>query len=166
MAELEERLERFSLELEKSKTKKITFGRFAKQMRAMKGEGRPETFNFLGFTFICGRAKFSSKFNLILRTERKRFAAKLRKLKDWLYENRARSVAYIMARVNKALVGHYRYYGVSTNCRQLSVFRHRVVKTLYRVLNRRSQKRSYNWTAFNERVKKRFPLAAPKIYAY
>jgi hypothetical protein len=104
---LRKRLNNFGLEIAEDKTKMLEFGRYAEQERAKRGLGRPETFNFLGFTFYCGKAKFGNKFCLKLRTDRKRIPEKLRKLKMWL--NRSLPVDEIMERVNKSLVGHFNY---------------------------------------------------------
>ena len=161
---LKERLSKFGLEIAEDKTKMLEFGRYAEQERAKCGLGRPETFNFLGFTFCCGKAKFSDKFCLKLRTDRKRIPEKLRKLKMWLMDNRHLQVDEIMERVNKSLIGHFNYYGVSTNVRQLEIFKRRVEEIIFKVLNRRSQKRSYNWNEFYDKILGNFSLAKPKVY--
>jgi len=161
---LKERLSKFGLEIAEDKTKMLEFGRYAEQERAKCGLGRPETFNFLGFTFCCGKAKFSDKFCLKLRTDRKRIPEKLRKLKMWLMDNRHLQVDEIMERVNKSLIGHFNYYGVSTNVRQLEIFKRRVEEIIFKVLNRRSQRRSYNWNEFYDKILGNFSLAKPKVY--
>jgi hypothetical protein len=163
---LRKRLNNFGLEIAEDKTKMLEFGRYAEQERARRGLGRPETFNFLGFTFYCGKAKFGNKFCLKLRTDRKRIPEKLRKLKMWLMDNRSLLVDEIMERVNKSLIGHFNYYGVQTNTEQLTIFKFRVIEIIFKVLNKRSQRRSYTWNEFNSKILGRFHLATPKTYAF
>jgi group II intron reverse transcriptase/maturase len=164
MKMLEERLKNFSLELAKDKTRLLEFGKYAKENRAKRGRNKPETFNFLGFTFCCGKARSSNKFNVILRTERKRFNEKLKKLRIWLHNNRTTPVKMMIERVNRSLIGHYNYYGVPTNVSCLSTFRRRIDEAIFKTLNRRSQRRSYTWPEFRNKVLARFPLVEPKIY--
>jgi group II intron reverse transcriptase/maturase len=163
---LKERLKQFGLEIAEDKTGMLEFGRHAEQNRAERGLSRPETFNFLGFKFYCGKTKFSDKFCLKLRTDSKRIPEKLRKLKMWLMENRNLPVNEIMKRVNKSLLGHFNYYGVPTNVRQLKIFKCRVEGIIFKVLNKRSQRKSYTWKEFNDKILGKFPLAQPRVYAY
>ncbi|NCU28888.1 MAG: group II intron reverse transcriptase/maturase, partial [Candidatus Moranbacteria bacterium] len=100
-----------------------------------------------------------------LRTDRKRFNEKLKKLRVWLKENRTLPVKEIMTRINKSLAGHFNYYGVTTNVRSISTFKHEVQKAIFRALNRRSQRRSFNWSEFRYKILNKFPLVAPKICA-
>jgi hypothetical protein len=95
-------------------------------------------------------------------TERKKFSDKLKKLSKWLYDHRTMNVVEIIKRVNLSLAGHYNYYGVTSNSRSIRNFYHRATKILFKVLNRRSQRKSLNWEKFNNFLKK-FPLAKPKI---
>ena len=158
---LHNRMKKFKLELEPTKTKMLEFGRFAEVNRKQRGEGRPETFNFLGFTFYCDKSR-NNKFMVKLKTERKKFTDKLKKLSKWLYDHRTMGVVEIVKRVNLSLVGHYNYYGVTSNGRSINCFCYRTKKILFKVLNRRSQRKSYTWEKFNNLLKK-FPLAKPKI---
>jgi group II intron reverse transcriptase/maturase len=163
---LKERLKKFGLEVAEEKTRCLEFGRFAKGNRAKRGLGKPETFSFLGFTFCCGKAKFSDKFCLLMRTDRKKFNEKLKRLKVWLKDNRSLPVEDIMKRVSKSLGGHFNYYGVPTNVRRISAFRYKVEQIIFKTLNRRSQRRSYTWNEFYDNVLGRFPLPKPKVYTY
>ena len=88
---LHNRMKKFKLELEPTKTKMLEFGRFAEINRKQKGEGRPETFNFLGFTFYCDKSR-NNKFMVKLKTDRKKFTDKLKKLSRWLYDHRTMGV--------------------------------------------------------------------------
>ncbi len=162
--ELTDRLRIFGLDVAPDKTRLLEFGRYAIERRKVRGEGKPETFNFLGLTFCCGKEKFGNRFNVILRTDRKRFSEKLRKLKVWLYDNRTLSIKDIIARINKSLIGHYNYYGVSTNIYSLNLFKFNIGKAIFKMLNRRGQRRSYNWRTFNSKVLQRFPLVTPRIH--
>jgi group II intron reverse transcriptase/maturase len=164
LKELKERLAGFGLEVAESKTRLLEFGRFAKQNSRKRGRGRPETFSFLGFTFYCGKAKFSEKFNLILRTDRKRIPSRLKGLKAWLMASRHRSVKELVGRAKAFLSGHFHYYGVATNVKQLSVMWWKVQRLLFKVLNRRSQKRSYNWESFRRKILEKFQWPEVKIH--
>ena len=153
---------KFGLSLEESKSRLIEFGRFARQNRAKKGLGKPETFNFLGFTFYCGKTR-DGRFSVQLKTNSKKFRQKLKDLKIWLYDNRTMRLKELIKMLNKKLVGHYQYYGVSSNSRMTATYLHRAKQLLFKVLNRRSSRKSYLWDTFLEMLKT-YPLAKPKIY--
>jgi hypothetical protein len=163
---LEMRLSKFCLKVSEEKTRVLEFGKYAKERRAKRGQGKPETFSFLGFTFCCGKAKFSDEFCLWMRTDRKKFSEKLKKLRMWLKDNRTIRIDMLMKRVNKSLIGHYNYYGVPTNIKRLREFKYEVVVAIFRILNHRSQRGSFTWDEFNKRVLDRYPLAEPRIYAH
>ena len=80
-----------------------------------------------------------------------------------VYQNNDLPVKELIAKLNKKLVGHYRYYGVSHNMNKLSSFLHYVQRYLFKVLNRRSHKKSYLWNGYIDMLKV-YPLAQPKIY--
>jgi group II intron reverse transcriptase/maturase len=160
---LGERMEKFGLELAEEKTRILEFGRFATENRRTRGEGKPETFSFLGFTFYCsmdGRRRF---YRVKVRTDRKKIISKLKKLNMWLKEHRHYRLKDIIGRLNQSLRGHYQYYGVTDNTKSLERFLDTVRKLLFKWLNRRSQRRSYTWEAFNTRVMVIFPLLRPRI---
>jgi RNA-directed DNA polymerase len=161
--DLIERLRKFGLEIEVSKTKIIEFGRFAESNREKKREGKPETFDFLGFTHICGKTP-SRKFKVNRITSKKKFKAKQKTAKKWLKENMHTKVKLLIDKLNQKLVGHYRYYGVNGNSYHMGKFRYYIVVELYKVLNRRSQKNKYSWDEFNSRILDKFPIKYPKIY--
>jgi len=166
LEQLKERLRKFGLEIAEDKTRMLEFGRYAQERRAKRELGRPETFNFLGFTFACGKAKFNDKFCLKIQTDRKRMPEKLKKLKCWLLDNRSLPAREIVKRVNQSLLGHFNYYGIPTNTRQLNAFKRKVEEILFRVLNQRSQRKSYTWDEFKSKILGKFPWAKPGIYAY
>ena len=160
---LKERLRKFNLELEESKSRLIEFGRYAETNSKRKYGKKPETFDFLGFTFYCGKGKRSRNFCVKLKTNRKKFQQKLKATKEWLYENRTMPVKEMISKLNLKLIGHYKYYGVSHNSAKIGAFLHFIQRYLYKVLNRRSHKRSYTWDGYIEMLKV-YPLAKPKIY--
>jgi RNA-directed DNA polymerase len=162
---LERRLARYGLELSKEKTRLIKFGR-----NVANGEGSDSdddipsgTFNFLGFTHYMGKTR-KGKFKVGRKTERKRFAKGLKNVKNFIKLNRSRMRrAEIWKRVCQMLSGHYRYYGVSDNSKQIVNFSYRVRRLLFKWLNRRFQKRSMNWEEFSN-YEKIFPLPRARIY--
>lgn len=160
--QLVDRLSRFGLEVAEEKTRIMEFGRFAKRDRQRSGYGKPETFHFLGFTFYCGETR-NGKFSVKLKSNSKKTTAKLKQLGAWLKKNRHLTLKEIIKRINLALTGHYRYYGVSDNIRSLQSFQHEVKRRLFYWLNRRSQKKSYTWERFS-RMLQYIPLAQPQIY--
>ena len=159
---LKNRVSKFGLELESSKSRLLEFGRFAEHNRKARGEGKPETFDFLGFTFYCSKNR-NGKFSVKAKTSKKKFKQKLRNMKEWLYENRDVRVKDLMKKLNIKLEGHYRYYGISNNSKMLCNFRQRTIEILFKVLNRRSNRRSYNWEGFTEMIRY-YKIPYPKIY--
>lgn len=101
-------MEKFNLELEDSKSRLLEFDKFAESNRKARGEGKPETFDFLGFTFFCGRSRRGYPCAM-LQTSRKKFRQKLKDTKNWLYKNRTMPVKEMIKALNLKLVGHYRY---------------------------------------------------------
>jgi group II intron reverse transcriptase/maturase len=139
LEDLRERFRKFNLELHADKTRVIEFGRFASERRARRDQGKPETFNFMGFTHICGKTR-KGKFVVLRQTIANRMRAKLAGLKEALRRRMHLPVREVGRWLGRVLTGHYRYYGVPRNYPALSVFRDRVRRLWHRVLNRRSQK--------------------------
>ena len=148
-AALAERLAKFGLEVEPSKTKVLEFGRDAERNARARGE-RPGTFEFLGLTHYCSRTKDGRRFRMKRVTSRKKFRAKLADLKDWLKRMRVRPTVWILEQAGLKLRGHYAYFGVTDNEAGIARFYREVTKLLYKWLNRRSQRRSYTWAEFEE----------------
>ena len=161
-AKLKERMAYFNLELEDSKSRLIEFGRFAEQNRKAKGLGKPETFDFLGFTFFMGKSRKGYPLPKV-KTSRKKFEKSLKSFKSWLYANKEQPARMIVSQLNVKLVGYYRYYGVSFNSFKLGAFLHRVQQFLHKAMNRRGCRRTYTWNGFVDMLKV-YPLAKPKIY--
>jgi len=162
-AALKIRMAKFNLELAEEKTRILEFGRFAVENRKARGEGKPETFSFLGFTFYCSTDSHKRFFRVKVKTDRKKVISKLKKLNIWLKEHRHYRLKDMIERINQSLRGHYQYYGVTDNTRNVERFLLLVTRLLFKWLNRRSQRRSYNWETFNSRVLAIFPLLRPKI---
>lgn len=160
--ELKERMKKFNLELEESKSRLLEFGRYAESNRRKRGMGKPEAFDFLGFTFYCGKSRKGNPC-VMLRTNRKKLRQKLKDTKLWLYQNRTMPVKEMIKALNLKLVGHYRYYGISFNGKMITNYLHRVQQFLFKSLNRRSDKKSYSWNGYIEMLK-HYPIAKPRIY--
>lgn len=142
--DLRDRFSRFNLELHTQKTRLIQFGRFAAERRAEKGEGKPETFDFLGFTHICAKSS-KGKFLLLRLPMRKRVQAKLREIKDQLKIRRYTSISEMGRWLHSVVSGWYRYYAVPNTSRYLGKFRRRVAWLWLRSLRRRSQRSRMTW---------------------
>jgi hypothetical protein len=137
--ELKERFLKFNLELHAEKTRLIEFGRFAAERRAKRGEGKPATFNFLGFTHLCDRTR-NGKFVVGRQTMVKRMRGKLKALKEALAKRMHEAIGTTGTWLGSVVRGHYLYYGLPRNYRLLDTFRDRVRRLWQRALSRRSQK--------------------------
>jgi group II intron reverse transcriptase/maturase len=158
-----ERFEKYGLELALEKTKILEFGRFARQNRADRGMRKPETFDFLGFTFYCsvnGKGEF---FRCKVMTCKKKFRSKIKAMKEWIKRNRVLPVGELIKKINQKLRGHYQYYGVTDNTNSVKSYLNAVKWLLFKWLNRRSQRRSYTLDTFYNGLLKTFPLLEPKI---
>ena len=160
---LKERMGKFGLQLEDSKSRLLQSGAYIARAKQKSGECiRLQTFDFLGFTFYCGRSRKGMPY-IMPKTSSKRFRQKIRDIKVWLYANRDQSLKKLMGMLNLKLIGHYRYYGISFNGRMISNYKQQVRELLFKVLNRRSDRKSYTREGFIEMLKY-YPLAMPKIY--
>jgi group II intron reverse transcriptase/maturase len=158
---LQERFLRFGLELNAAKTRLLEFGRFAAENRARRGQGKPETFDFLGFTHSCGRTQ-NGKFVVNRRSMRKRIQGKLKTVKVELRRRLHNPVPVVGQWLRSVLLGHYRYYGLPGNSRKMKAFYHYVSLLWYKVLQRRSQRHRLNWERMNPLVSRWLPR--PRIY--
>jgi group II intron reverse transcriptase/maturase len=143
--DLRERMSKFGLELHGDKTRLIECGRFAAPTRKQQGRGKPETFDFLGFTHICSKTRKSGRFVVVRKTKRTRMQAKLKEIKSELRRRMHDPVPEVAQWLNDVLRGHYQYYGVPFNGRALSTFRQQVVRRWFRALRRRSHKTRITW---------------------
>ena len=142
--ELRERLAKFGLELNIGKTRLVEFGRHAAEHRRARGLGKPETFDFLGLTHICGKTR-RGKFLLVRHTVRKRMRAKLREVRAELMRRRHLPVPAQGKWLASVVRGHVAYYAVPTNIFAVTAFRLEVVRLWHRALSRRSQKARVPW---------------------
>jgi len=142
--ELRTRLRRFALELHPEKTRLIRFGRFARQQRAERNEARPETFNFLGFTHICGENS-RGNFTLVRRTMRVRMTAKLHAVKTELLRRRHLPIPAQGKWLGQVVRGFFEYHAVPANGAALDAFRSQVKRHWKRALGRRSQRAYVSW---------------------
>jgi hypothetical protein len=114
-AELIERMRKFSLELHPEKTRLLEFGPYAAGNRKKRGDGKPETFNFLGFTHICGKKRSNGRFTVLRQTIRQRLQAKLSQVKIELQRRMHDPIPEVGRWLRSVVGGHIRYYGVPTN---------------------------------------------------
>ena len=160
---LRERFRKYGLELAEEKTKILEFGRFAKKNRRNRGEGKPETFDFLGFTFYCGMNGKKEFYRCRVKTSKKKFRSKIRTMKEWIKNHRTMPLEELFKKINEKLRGHYQYYGVIDNTREMKNYLSQTTWLLYKWLNRRSQKRSYTLETFHNGLLRTFPLEEPII---
>jgi RNA-directed DNA polymerase len=142
---LRERMGKFALALHPEKTRLIEFGRHAAANRRQRGLGKPETFNFLGFTFICGRSRRGG-FLIHRKTRRDRMLAKLQEIKQELRQRMHQPIREQGKWLTQVVSGYFRYHAVPTNSHALMQFRNGVVERWRRQLSRRSQKGYRTWT--------------------
>src|SRR5215469_7776401 len=141
---MRERLQEFSLSLHPEKTRLIEFGRFAADRRARRGVGKPETFTFLGFVFVCGKSR-SGKFLLKRKTRRDRMCVKLKEIKEELRKRMHRPIPEQGAWLKQVVTGFYNYHAVPTNAHALWSFRDEVIRRWQQTLGRRSQNGYLTW---------------------
>lgn len=144
LADMRQRMEKFALSLHPDKTRLIEFGRFAAEDRSERGLGKPETFNFLGFTHICGRS-LQGKFLLHRKTRRDRMRTKLQEIKAELRRRMHLSIPEQGKWLRQVVIGYFAYHAVPTNMKSISAFRNHVVNLWRRTLRRRSQKDHTTW---------------------
>lgn len=149
LKELKERFQKFKLELHPEKTRLIEFGRFAIDNCKKRGERKPKTFNFLGFTHMCG-AKKSGTFVVLRQTEKKRLRAKVTAVKLELQRRKHTPLLHQCRWLKSVVTGHFNYYGVPTNLRALNTFRFRVIGFWMKALRDRSQKDHFTWERMYE----------------
>ena len=157
--ELAERFGEFKLKLHPEKTRLIEFGRYAANNRKQRGKGKPETFNFLGFTHICGKKRSDGMFTVIRQTISKRKRTKLGEIRKELRRRMHRPVPEVGKWLRSVVEGHNRYYGVPMNLQSLKTFRFQVARDWYRALRRRSQKKRLTWERMYRLIDRWLPPA-------
>jgi len=157
LAELKERMARFGLELHPEKTRLMAFGRYAAQRRKKRGEGRPETFNFLGFTHYCGTNRKTGYFELLRKTIGKRMTAKLKEIAAQLHQRRHDPIKDTLKWLQSVVRGYFQYHAIPGNWERLQEFRKNVLRLWHRSLRRRSQKSRWTWTRFRQLLVDQIP---------
>ena len=159
-SELRERFGKFNLKLQEDETRLIEFGRFAAGNRKQRGDGKPESFDFLGFTHVCDMTR-NGKFIVLRQTNRRRMRAKLRGVKAELRRRLQNPIPVVGQWLRSVLLGHYQYFGVPCNGRKLAAFQYQIRWLWYRALCRRSQRHRLTTERMDRLVKRWLPL--PRI---
>ena len=150
--ELVERFRRFHLDVHPEKTRLLEFGPYAADNRRRRGLGKPETFNFLGFTHICAKKRSNGRFTVLRQTIRKRLQAKLQEVKAELRRRMHRPIREQGAWLRSVVGGHVRYYGVPMNTPALRTFRRQVERLWLRTLRRRGQRHRLTWARMQRHI--------------
>jgi len=158
LADMRHRMEQFALTLHADKTRLIEFGRFAASNRSKRGLGKPETFNFLGFTHICGRSA-QGRFVLMRRSRRDRMRSTLRALKEALWRRMHWPIPVQGRWLGRVVRGWFQYHAVPTNTDSLAAFRYHVTDLWRRALRRRSQKDRTTWARMTRLAADFLPVA-------
>src|SRR6516165_5281430 len=156
--ELAERMRKFNLELHPEKTRLLEFGPYAIDNRKRRGEGKPETFNFLGFTHICVKKRSNGMYTVLRQTIRKRLQAKLNEVKAELQRRMHEPIPELGKWLQAVVRGHIRYYGVPMNRHALWIFRFQVGRLWHRALSRRSQNGRVLWDRMRRLIHRWLPL--------
>ena len=159
LADLRERLAEFALTLHPEKTRLIEFGRYAAANRSRRGDGKPDTFDFLGFTHICGRTTSGKGFQLWRKSSRKRTKAKLRAIKDELRRRLHDPLADQGRWLGSVVRGFFAYHAVPNNVPEISAFRFHVIRAWVRSLRRRSQRHRLPWERMQVHLERYIPKA-------
>ena len=157
LEQLRERLAKFGLELHPEKTRLIEFGRFAAERRKRRGEGKPETFKFLGFTHICGTNRQTGKFTIRRKTVGKRMAAKLSEIRAQLRKRMHARVSGTVKWLQQVVKGYFQYHAIPGNFVRLRAFRSDVLWSWLQALRRRSHRHRMSWERFKARLDSLLP---------
>ena len=158
LAALRERFAQFGLTLHPDKTRLLEFGRFATENRQRRNEGKPATFNFLGFTHLCGKTQ-DGKFTVVRQTMRQRLHAKLKAVATELRRRVQEPIREVGAYLRAVVRGHYQYYGVPLNTHAIRAFRHAIGRLWRQTLARRSQRARLTWTRMCRLIARWLPPA-------
>jgi group II intron reverse transcriptase/maturase len=160
LGEMKERFDRYGLEIHREKTRLIEFGRFAEANRAERGEGKPETFDFLGFTHICSRTQKGNRFTIRRKTIAKRLRTKLKEVREAIIRRRHEPVPVLGKWLRSVIQGHLNYFAVPGNRKAVDRFRTESNRTWLFALRRRSQKsRNLTWDRIKRLIKTWIPTA-------
>ena len=152
LEELQGRVRKFGLDLHPEKTRLIEFGRYAAERRRKRGEGKPETFDFLGFTHIRGKNHVTGYSMVYRKTIRKRMAAKLKEIRRKLRVRHHESIEATQKWLQSVVRGYYQYHAIPRNEERLKAFRGEVLRMWWWQLGRLSQRSRWTWNKFQERL--------------
>ena len=158
LKDLQERFAKFGLALHPDKTRLLEFGRFAAENRARRGVGKPPTFDFLGFTHICGRRHADGKFDVKRQTMAKRMRAKLKEVRTALVRRRHEALPKVGQWIRRVVQGYYNYHAIHGNMARLRAFRTQVTRSWLFAVRRRSQRHRMPWTRFAPIVNRWLPV--------
>jgi group II intron reverse transcriptase/maturase len=158
LRDLGERMRKFGLELHPDKTRLIEFGRHAERNRKQRGEKKPETFDFLGFTHLCGKTSKWGRFMVLRKTSSKRMRAKLRQIKQLLLARKHDPVPQTGEWLRSIVQGYFNYHAVPGNGRSMGKFREQVARYWRLALRRRSQKSRMTWDRFRPLAQRWLPV--------
>jgi len=161
LEQLRERMRKFGLELHPEKTRLIEFGRFAEDNRKRRGEGKPETFDFLGFTHSCGKTQKGKWFKVRRQTVKKRLRSKLQEVRQELRKRWHERIAETGDWLRTVVQGYFNYHAVPGNFVALQTFRREVARAWLAALRRRSQRHRLPWERFRSIIERYLPL--PRI---
>lgn len=162
LEDLKTRLKKFKLEVSIEKTGIKEFGKYAEQNSKNRGKRKTDTFDFLGFTHYCSKSR-KGYFLMKVKTSKKRQSRALKEMNIWLKRIRNRMKAKkIWERLASKLRGHFNYYGISSNSKSVNSFNYQTRKLVFKWMNRRSQKQSFNWDEF-DCYTKLYPLPKPSL---
>lgn len=161
LADLKERLGAFGLTLHPGKTRLIEFGRFAARDRRRRGAGKPETFDFLGFTHSCGTKRQSRTFMVKRKTMKKRMRARLQAVKERLKKIRHAPIQVQGEWLGRVVAGYFRYHAIPGNVPALDAFREQVIRYWHKSLRRRSQRHRLDWKRFGPLTNRYLP--SPRV---
>jgi group II intron reverse transcriptase/maturase len=161
LEQLRERMRKFGLELHPEKTRLIEFGRYAEEHRGRRGDGKPETFDFLGFTHICGKTRKGKWFTVRRQTVKKRLRKKLQAVRQELRKRWHERIAETGDWLRSVVQGYFNYHAVPGNFAALQTFRREVARAWLEALRRRSQRDRLPWERFRSIVDRYLPL--PRI---
>ena len=154
LGEMKERFDQYGLEIHREKTRLIEFGRFAEANRTERGEGKPETFDFLGFTHICSRTQKGNRFTIRRKTIAKRLRTKLKEVREAIIRRRHEPVPVLGKWLRSVIQGHLNYFAVPGNRKAVDRFRTESNRAWLFALRRRSQKsRNLTWDRIKRLIK-------------
>jgi group II intron reverse transcriptase/maturase len=157
LKEMQGRLSKFGLTLHPQKTRLIEFGRYAEERRERRGLGRPETFDFLGFTHCCSKNR-NGTFKILRLTVKKRMRATLASIRETLKRRRHEPIEFVGKWLQRVVRGYFNYFAVPDNLQRLSGFRHEVCRAWRQALGRRSQRGKMTWAQFERLIKQYLPV--------